>query len=197
VGEILRTIAADARAWCQGRNWLVRAPLVAWGAWILLHHLRSPDYASFFAGLNLGIHELGHVVFMPLGQTMGVLGGSLAQVLAPLASCLVFLRQRDWFAISFCFLWLGASLFELARYVGDARALELPLVSPFGGDPIHDWHYLLAGAGLLRWDGTFAMLLRACAAASILVFLAAALWLLVQMARSGRTGRGATTAPFP
>jgi len=192
MGEMLRAIAEDAKAWCEGRSWLVRAPLVAWGAWILLNHLRSTEYASLFAGLNLGIHELGHVVFMPFGQTMGVLGGSLAQVLAPIASVAVFLRQRDWFAISFCFLWLGSSLFELARYVGDARALELPLVSPFGGDPIHDWHFLLGNAGLLRWDATFAALLRLGAAASIVAFLAAAVWLLLCMARPG----GARAAPI-
>lgn len=182
--EILRAVAEDAKAWCEGRSWIARAPLLAWGGWILVHHLRSPDYASLFAGLNLGIHELGHIVFAIFGRTMGVAGGSLAQVLAPLAAVLVFLRQRDWFAISFAFLWLGASLFELARYVGDARAMELPLVSPFGGDPIHDWHFLLSRAGLLRWDGTFEALLRAGATASIVVFLIAGGWLLLSMARS-------------
>ena len=194
MGEIVRAIAEEAKAWCEGRRWIVRAPLLAWGGWILLHHLRSPDYASLFAGLNLGIHELGHVVFAVFGRTLGVAGGSLAQVLAPLGAVLVFLRQRDWFAISFAFLWLGASLFELARYVGDARAMELPLVSPFGGDPIHDWNFLLANAGLLRWDATLAALLRVGATASIVVFLVAGAWLLLRMARSNPGARAVPRA---
>ncbi|HEY0841029.1 MAG TPA: hypothetical protein VGD74_12650 [Vulgatibacter sp.] len=186
MSEWVRAVREDAGAWCEGRSWLLRAPLLAWGAWILVHHLRDADYASLFAGLNLGIHELGHVVLGPFGLVLSVLGGSLAQLLAPLASVAIFLRQRDWFGICFCFLWLGASLFELARYVGDARAMELPLVSPFGGDPIHDWNFLLGRAGLLRWDASFARLLRLCATCSILAFLAGGGWLLHRMWRSRR-----------
>jgi hypothetical protein len=44
--------------------------------------------------------------------------------------------------------------------VGDARAQDLDLVSfsPDGGG--HDWHYLLAHAGLLKQDLALARLLR-------------------------------------
>ncbi|AKU91648.1 hypothetical protein [Vulgatibacter incomptus] len=165
----------------------MRAPVLAWGVWMLLGSLRSSAYASLFAGLDLGIHELGHIIFAPFGRFVGVLGGSLAQVMAPLASVAVFLRQRDYFGISFCFLWLGASLHELARYVGDARAQELPLVSPFGGEPIHDWHYLLATVGALRLDTALAALLRLGAVGSIATFLVAGGWLLVQMRAASQT----------
>lgn len=173
----------DARQWCRGRSPWVRAPLLAWGAWILLRHLGSEDYRSLFAGLNLGIHELGHLVLLPLGMTMHMLGGTLAQLAAPLVGVLMFLRQRDYFAVTFAFLWLGTNLFEIAVYAGDARARELPLVSPFAGEPLHDWHYLLSKLGLLEWDGVVAGMFRFGGALSILAFVAAGAWLLVQMWR--------------
>ena len=53
-------------------------------------------------------------------------------------------------------------------YLGDARALQLPLVAPgmgmmpAGDGPImHDWNHLLGISGLLRHDTTIAMMIRA------------------------------------
>ncbi len=182
--DLFQAIVHDARAWCAGRSWPLRAPLLIWALWILSHHLRDPGYSSLFGGLNLGIHELGHVLLRPLGLTAHVLGGTLAQLLAPLASTLMFWRQRDYFAISFCFLWLGTNLFDVARYAGDARTLELPLLSLGMGEPIHDWHYLLSEAGLLRFDLVIERLLRLAGATSILLFLLAGGALLLRMRAS-------------
>jgi len=53
---------------------------------------------------------------------MSILGGSFWQLAAPLISAVMFfLRQRDYFAISVCFMWLGISLFRMALYMEDAR----------------------------------------------------------------------------
>ena len=48
----------------------------------------------------------------------------------------IFQRQEDYFAHSVAACWLGTSLFNMATYIGDARAQVLPLVSPFGGEDI-------------------------------------------------------------
>lgn len=49
---------------------------------------------------------------------------------------------------------------DLAPYINDARALQLPLLggntgesSPYG---FHDWEYILTETGLLRYDHTLA-----------------------------------------
>lgn len=173
----------DARDWCRGRNPWLRAPVLVWGIWVLLQHLRSGDYRSIFAGLNLGIHELGHLLFLPLGMTMHMLGGTLAQLAAPVLSVWMFLRQRDYFAVAFAFLWLGTNLFEIAAYAGDARTRDLPLVSPFAGEPLHDWHHLLSKVGLLQWDGIIAGMFRLGGVVSIVAFLVAGTWLVIQMRR--------------
>ena len=83
--------------------------------------------------VNLVFHEAGHVVFLPLGRFMTILGGSLLQVLVPLICTLAFLtRHLDTFAASVTLWWTGQSLIELAPYINDARAQELMLLG--GGD---------------------------------------------------------------
>ena len=63
----------------------------------------------------------------------------LCFALSPVALAWGFLRQRDYYAIAVAGTWEGMSLSNLADYIADARAEELPLVSPFSGDPQHDW----------------------------------------------------------
>jgi hypothetical protein len=126
---------------------------------------------------------MGHLIFAFAGHFIGSLMGSGTQVLIPIIVMVVFYRQRDYFGIAVGGFWLSFSLFELARYVGDARTMELPLVG-FTDDPEHDWHYLLSTTGLLNLDTTFAFLLRVVATLTGVVSLAFAIWLLVQMARN-------------
>ena len=63
-------VRGEAAEWARGRNWLVRAPLVLWLAWIGVRQFGSAEYASLLAPLNLGIHEAGHFVFRPFGEVM-------------------------------------------------------------------------------------------------------------------------------
>jgi hypothetical protein len=136
--------------------------------------------------LDIGIHELGHYVFRPLGMFMGVLGGSLLQCLVPLLSMAMFWRQRDFFAIAVCFGWLSENLFDVATYAGDARAQRIPLITPGGnrgGHILHDWHYLLGRTGLLMQDQAIAWGLRACAVAAMGICLVGGGWLLFRMLR--------------
>jgi hypothetical protein len=120
---------------------------------------------------------------------MGILGGSLLQVVAPVVGGFMFLRQRDYFAIAVAFAWLGTSLFDVATYMADARTLSLDLVSPLGGDPIHDWEFLFGRMGLLVHDRTIAFLTRVAATLSMVVALAGGGWLVREMARC-RAGAG-------
>jgi hypothetical protein len=151
--------------------------------------LQPGEYRSIFDGINLGIHELGHFLFQPLGRFMNVAGGTIAQCLAPLLASLVFFRQRDYFGISVCFCWLATNLWEIAIYLGDARTLKLPLVAPGvglmppgDGAGMHDWNYLLGITGLLRWDTAIAWSLRLVSTGCMAAGLGLGGWLLFQMA---------------
>jgi len=149
--------------------------------------MRYPLYQTIVKGLNLGIHELGHIVFAPFGEFMMFLGGSLLQCLVPVISVPMFYKQRDYYAIGISFGWLSTNLFDVATYVADARSRELMLVTPFGGgEAIHDWYWLLNRTNLLQYDHTLALLIRMAAVFSMLICLVWCGWLVVQMFIAGR-----------
>jgi hypothetical protein len=53
---------------------------------------------SFMDRVNLVFHKTGHVIFIPLGGFMTILGGSLGQLLIPLTVlCALLLNTRDTF----------------------------------------------------------------------------------------------------
>jgi hypothetical protein len=176
----------DAAEWARGRMWIPRALLLVYLVYAEARFLRDPMSSTIFSGITLAFHEMGHLLFAFLGHFIGSLMGSGTQVLIPIVVILLFGRQPDYFGISVGGFWLSFSLFELANYVGDARAMELPLVG-FSDDPEHDWHYLLSTTHLLRFDTTFAFLLRVTATLIGLASLAFAVWLLAKMREPRRT----------
>lgn len=181
---MLDELRQEATGWCQGRNWLVRVPLLAACIYIIVRHMCDQDYSSILAPLNLGIHELGHMVFAVLGQWPGVAGGTLLQLAVPVIGFFNFYAQRDFFAISLMFGWLSVNFFEVARYAGDARSMLLPLVSVGGQETvIHDWNYMLGGLGVLPWDTSIAGVIRVCAVLLAVCGIITGSWLLWQMKR--------------
>jgi hypothetical protein len=131
---------------------------------------------SFLHLVHLPFHEAGHVLLMPFGRFLSVLGGSLFQVAIPLVCGAVFLlKNRDPFAASVTLWWAGQSLMDLAPYVADARALRLPLLGGHTGAEVegHDWEYLLGAVGLMNHDVTLG---RLCFALGALTMLTALGW---------------------
>ncbi len=166
---------------------MVRLPLLLFFVYVLVRHLSDPLYTSILGPLNLGIHELGHFVFGFMGEAISVAGGTLLQLAIPIFAILNFRRQDDFFAIALSFGWLSTNFFSVATYVADARRLELPLVSPFGGDNvIHDWEYLLSKMNMLEYDTVIAAIIRGSAVVSMLVCFASGVWLLWQMIKNQR-----------
>ena len=179
----MKEFIEEAAQWCRGRNWIYRAPLIAYFAYVFVRHLLDPLYGSIIGGLNLGIHELGHLVFGFLGQTISVAGGTIAQLGVPIFAIFNFYWQRDYFAIALSFGWLSTNFFNIATYVADARAQSLALVSIGGGPACHDWEYMLGRMNMLSFDTAIAGIIRALAVLSMLVCLIAGVWLLRQMAK--------------
>ena len=131
-------LAAESRPGTQARLVLLGLALL----W-LLFRLFTRNPFPFWHYIHLPIHESGHMIFLPFGEFMHFLGGSLFQVVFPLAFTVSFLLRRDFFAAGFTLLWIGDSLIDVSFYVGDAYRQELPLL---GGE--HDWAVLL---GMLDW----------------------------------------------
>jgi hypothetical protein len=113
-----------------------------------LYLLTDADgYYGILDNFNLLIHEAGHIVFIPFGYTLTILGGSLLQCLMPAVFAVSFWRSRQPSGFAFSGLWLGENFLYVARYISDAQAMALPLLG--GGD--HDWNTLLGGTFLLRY----------------------------------------------
>lgn len=142
--------------------WIPRALLLAYFAYVGVRHLREEEYGSLFGGINLAIHEAGHLVFGFLGEWVMVAGGTILQCAVPLVATWLLLRQGDWFALPVGGFWEATNLYNVATYMGDARAQVLPLVTIGGGEPTvaHDWTYLLESVGLLDHDTQLATALR-------------------------------------
>ena len=86
------------------------------------------------------------------------LGGSLLQVIVPLACAWAFyFQQDDRFGASVCVWWAGENLLDLAPYIDDARSLQLMLLGgPAAAVEGHDWEAILMALGWLHLDHTIA-----------------------------------------
>lgn len=125
------------------------AALIAFAAWVW-RYMRETE--PLLHGSLLIFHEAGHVLFMPFGEFMMVLGGSLFQLMVPAFFVAYFAHRRDWYAAAFAGLYLAASFADVAVYIADARAGELPLLG--GERSNHDWTFLLIEMGRLDQDVT-------------------------------------------
>ena len=136
-------------------RWWLRAVLLAGFAlwsWVLV----AQDYrvgeigSSFLHGPLLVFHEAGHVIFRLFGEWVGVLGGTLAQLLLPAVIVIAFLwKNHDPFGAALGLWLLGVSLLDVAPYMYDALQPQLTLLNgSVGEEGGHDWIYLFESMGL-------------------------------------------------
>ena len=140
------------------------------------------------SGINLAIHEFGHMLFMPFGiavfgETGVIMGGAITQLAIPMVFAGYFLwgkrEHRDLHAATVCVWWTAISLLGVAIYAGDARAGQLMLITGATGedDPgSHDFYNLFARWGVLNRDVIYAGRLRALAALLCLGSILAGIW---------------------
>ena len=105
---------------------------------------------------NLLFHEAGHPVVGLFSSRLEPYGGTLGQLFFPALLVVAFWRRGDPLGVSACGVWFFENWLNIARYMADARRMELPLVG--GGD--HDWHTILSRWGLLAFDTRIAGALR-------------------------------------
>lgn len=133
-----------------------------WGLYFISLDLRTNEIgASFMHRINLVFHEAGHIIFMPFGNFMMVLGGTLGQLLMPIVAGVVLLRtNRDAFGASLALWWLGQSMMDCAPYINDARDLQLMLLGGGTGADrpgMHDWENILLDLGMIQHERRIAL----------------------------------------
>jgi hypothetical protein len=128
---------------------------LVWG-FRLMKTPMNDQMMSFMHNINLPMHEAGHIIFSFLGNFMGVLGGTLMQLIMPaIVTGAFLLKNRDAFGASLGLWWLGQSFMDNAPYINDARAGELPLLGGVTGKEApgyHDWENILGRLGWLQYD---------------------------------------------
>ena len=129
---------------------------------------------------NFAVHEAGHPLAGLVAVRLGVYGGTFAQLLLPAICAFTFARRGARLSCALCIIWLGESLLNVARYVADARAMRLPIVS-FSEHALHDWNLILLRWNALHYDTTIADGVRAVA---WLLIAAALAWVVTLRLRS-------------
>jgi hypothetical protein len=119
------------------------------GFWI---YVDEDQWLPILDGANLAFHEAGHKVYGIFGDTLGLYGGTLGQLTFPLVAFGIFTYRKQWAQAAIPLAWAGQNLFNIARYMADARANELPLV----GGTEHDWYNILMRWGALMKDERYA-----------------------------------------
>ncbi|HEX9692396.1 MAG TPA: hypothetical protein VGA22_09890 [Gemmatimonadales bacterium] len=134
--------------------------------------LRDPTVYRLLDNVDLAIHEAGHLVFGLFGEFMQFAGGTLLQLLIPLAFLAYFVRRSEHHAAGVMLWWVAQNLWNISVYVRDARAQELSLVG--GGE--HDWVYLLDRFGLYARDQEIG---RAIFATGVALYVISIVWCLL------------------
>jgi len=132
--EVRETLACVAAA--------VAIVALAYASWA------SGAYIPLLWGVDLGIHEFGHLVTYWAPWQVCAAAGSAFQVFVPLgAAGYALFARKSWPGAGFLAAWAGCSARNVAVYIADAPYQRLPL---FGGDGVtHDWAQLLQGRPML------------------------------------------------
>lgn len=159
------------------------ALLVLWSWFLIGYDYRDAEInGSFMHNILLPIHEAGHVLFMPFGEFMAILGGSLFQLMLPFGIGVAFWwKNHDNFGAAIGAWWCSASLIDLSPYIYDALHPQLILIGGHTGeDGPHDWIYLLNAVGQFSHAQGIGAFVHGCGA----VFMVATLiWAAVVLSR--------------
>lgn len=155
--------------WKAVANWQITVTSLGF-AWFLYLIKTDDDGFIFVDYVNLAFHEAGHPIFGIFGETLGLYGGTLGQLVFPAVAITTFWLQREPVGCAVASAWFCENFLNIARYMADARTQLLPLVG--GGE--HDWAEIFSRWGVLSSDTTIA---HAVAIAGWIGMLAAWGWL--------------------
>lgn len=108
----------------------------------------TPGFVFGLDHANLLFHEAGHPIIGLFSTRLEPYGGTIGQLVFPVVLAISFWRKGNALAFAASVIWFFENWLNIARYMADARALELPLVG--GGD--HDWNTIFTRWDVLKYD---------------------------------------------
>jgi hypothetical protein len=154
-----------ARAWRTWWRYGVGALVCLVLGWFaFVRGVRVP----FLGLVDLGFHELGHLLTHWAPHVVTAMMGSIFQVAVPLGIAGYFLwRARDVAAGAMCLAWAGSSAQDVSVYVADAPYQRLQLI---GGE--HDWAFVLGHYHALNHAAAIAAVVKGFGAVLLVTGLA-------------------------
>jgi hypothetical protein len=166
---LLPPVSMERREWDLVTNAKAIGFGVRAGLFFLLLFRSEPGFIFLLDHANLLFHEAGHPLVGLFSTRLEPYGGTLGQLVFPCVLAVSFWRKGQTLGFAAAWIWFFENWLNIARYMADARRLELPLVG--GGD--HDWNTILARWGALNLDTRIAAVLNAIGWLGI---LSACLW---------------------
>lgn len=105
---------------------------------------------------NLLFHEAGHPIIGVFSSRLEPYGGTIGQLVFPIVLAVSFWRKEQPLSFAGSLIWFFENWLNIARYMADARAQELPLVG--GGD--HDWNTIFDRWNVLAYDTRIATFVK-------------------------------------
>jgi hypothetical protein len=153
--------------WRLTFQWVVAALVTCLLAW--LTYSRG-GWVPWLSNVDLGVHELGHMLAFWAPELLLQVAGSFLQVAVPLGFGAYFWLRHDRFAVILMLAWAAESLNNVSTYIYDATRMVLPLLGDDGSGAGHDWHNILSRLSLLGHTDGIAYTVRSL---SVLLFVAA------------------------
>lgn len=169
--------SGSPKDWRSAADVVAAIACVAAGVWVLV----GGQSAFLLSYVDLGFHELGHLVFSWVPGLFPALAGSIIQVAVPIGLALYFLLRKEPYGSGLMFAWAATSAAHVSVYAADAPFQTLTLL----GGGTHDWAWVLGSVGHIEWAAPLASGIRWFGVALAVIGLVVALWpLFTQRARA-------------
>jgi hypothetical protein len=182
-------MATNPLHWQRGR-YLVGGGVCLLFGWVAFVRGSSVPLLSL---VDLGFHELGHLLTYPFPDVVTAMMGSIAQVAVPLGIALYFLfLRRERLGAALCLAWAGTSAQNVSAYIADAPIQALPLL----GEGEHDWAFVLGRFDAMDSAATVAAFVKGFGMVLLFAGFAVCVWsLLLDEASTRRTEFSGSTTP--
>jgi hypothetical protein len=144
----VNAIAESRLRWRTAANVGAALACLAAGVWVLM----GGERAFLISYVDLGFHELGHLLFAWGPGLVPPLAGSVVQVAVPIGLAIYFGLRRESYASSLMFAWAATSAANVSVYAADAPFQALTLL----GNGRHDWAWVFGSTGHMEWAAPFA-----------------------------------------
>ena len=164
-------VSAPPKDWRSAANVVAAIACATAGVWVLM----GGQSVFLLSYVDLGFHELGHLVFSWVPGLFPALAGSIVQVAVPVGLALYFVVRKESYGTGLMLAWAATSAAHVSIYAADAPFQAMTLL----GGGTHDWAWVLGSVGHIEWAAPLASGIRWSGVALAAIGLAVAVWPLL------------------